>query len=69
MSQLVGLSRLEPWVHREGARDREARIVRIFVAGGGGVLGRRLVPQLVPRGHLVTATTRPDTLAGQRLRR
>src|SRR5215207_6381072 len=32
-------------------------IVRVFVAGGSGVLGRRLVPQLVPRGHHVTATT------------
>ncbi|MGW7290298.1 NAD-dependent epimerase/dehydratase family protein [Streptomyces sp. NPDC054847] len=32
-------------------------IVRVFVAGGAGVLGRRLVPQLVARGHEVTATT------------
>jgi nucleoside-diphosphate-sugar epimerase len=32
-------------------------IVRVFVAGGTGVLGRRLVPQLVARGHRVTATT------------
>ncbi|MGW2957467.1 NAD-dependent epimerase/dehydratase family protein [Streptomyces sp. NPDC001220] len=32
-------------------------IVRVFVAGGSGVLGRRLVPQLVARGHRVTATT------------
>lgn len=31
--------------------------MRIFVAGGSGVLGRRLVPQLVARGHEVTATT------------
>ena len=31
--------------------------VRVFVAGGTGVLGRRLVPQLVARGHWVTATT------------
>jgi nucleoside-diphosphate-sugar epimerase len=31
--------------------------VRVFVAGGAGVLGRRLVPQLVTRGHQVTATT------------
>jgi len=31
--------------------------MRIFVAGGSGVLGRRLVPQLVARGHQVTATT------------
>ncbi|MFD8308703.1 NAD-dependent epimerase/dehydratase family protein [Streptomyces sp. NPDC059690] len=32
-------------------------IVRVFVAGGSGVLGRRLVPQLVAGGHQVTATT------------
>lgn len=32
-------------------------IVRVLVAGGAGVLGRRLVPQLVARGHEVTATT------------
>jgi nucleoside-diphosphate-sugar epimerase len=31
--------------------------VRVFVAGGTGVLGQRLVPQLVARGHQVTATT------------
>ncbi|WP_019587653.1 NAD-dependent epimerase/dehydratase family protein [Deinococcus apachensis] len=31
--------------------------MRIFVAGGTGVLGQRLVPQLVARGHQVTATT------------
>jgi nucleoside-diphosphate-sugar epimerase len=32
--------------------------MRVFVAGGTGALGRRLVPQLVARGHEVTATTR-----------
>ncbi len=32
-------------------------IVRVFVAGGTGVIGQRLVPQLVARGHQVTATT------------
>ncbi|NDL60650.1 NAD-dependent epimerase/dehydratase family protein [Phytoactinopolyspora mesophila] len=31
--------------------------MRIFVAGGSGTLGRRLVPLLVARGHQVTATT------------
>ena len=31
--------------------------MRVFVAGGTGVVGRRLVPQLVARGHRVTATT------------
>jgi nucleoside-diphosphate-sugar epimerase len=32
-------------------------VVRVFVAGGTGVMGRRLVPQLVAGGHQVTATT------------
>jgi nucleoside-diphosphate-sugar epimerase len=31
--------------------------MRVFVAGGTGVVGRRLVPQLVARRHQVTATT------------
>lgn len=31
--------------------------MRIFVAGGSGVLGRRLVPLLVARGHEVVAST------------
>jgi nucleoside-diphosphate-sugar epimerase len=31
--------------------------MRVFVAGGSGVLGQRLVPQLVAAGHEVTATT------------
>ena len=34
--------------------------MRVFVAGGTGVIGRRLVPQLVARGHQVTATTTSD---------
>lgn len=32
--------------------------MRIFVAGATGAIGRRLVPQLISRGHQVTATTR-----------
>lgn len=32
--------------------------LRIFIAGATGVLGRRLVPQLVERGHHVTGSTR-----------
>ncbi|MFD0274405.1 hypothetical protein ACFVHB_10925 [Kitasatospora sp. NPDC127111] len=31
--------------------------MRVFVAGGSGVPGRRLVPQVVARDHRVTATT------------
>jgi 2-alkyl-3-oxoalkanoate reductase len=32
--------------------------MRVFVAGASGVVGRRLVPQLVDRGHDVVATAR-----------
>jgi len=38
--------------------------MRVFVAGGTGVLGRRLVPQLVARGHQVTATTTSSAKLG-----
>jgi 2-alkyl-3-oxoalkanoate reductase len=41
--------------------------MRIFVAGATGAIGRALVPQLVARGHHVTATTRtPAKAAGLR---
>ncbi len=37
--------------------------MRVFVAGASGVVGRRLVPQLVDRGHDVVATARtPEKL-------
>jgi nucleoside-diphosphate-sugar epimerase len=39
--------------------------MRVFVAGGSGVLGRRLVPQLVARGHQVTATTSSAAKVGR----
>ncbi len=32
--------------------------MRVFLAGATGAVGRRLVPQLVARGHQVTGTTR-----------
>jgi len=32
--------------------------MRVFVAGAGGAVGRRLVPKLVERGHQVVAATR-----------
>ena len=39
--------------------------MHVYVAGGTGVVGRRLIPQLVERGHRVTATTRdPAKTAG-----
>lgn len=38
--------------------------MRVFVAGGTGVVGRRLVPRLVIRGHQVTATTSTASKVG-----
>ena len=38
--------------------------MKVFVAGGTGVIGRRLVPQLVARGHEVTATTTSSSKLG-----
>jgi uncharacterized protein YbjT (DUF2867 family) len=38
--------------------------MRVFVAGGSGVIGRRLAPQLVARGHQVTATTTSPSKLG-----
>ena len=43
--------------------------MRVFVAGASGVVGRRLVPQLVDRGHDVVATARtPEKLDTLRAR-
>ncbi|RUW65435.1 NAD(P)H-binding protein, partial [Mesorhizobium sp. M1E.F.Ca.ET.063.01.1.1] len=38
---------------------------RIFLAGASGAIGRRLVPQLLEAGHLVTATTRRAAKAAE----
>src|SRR5262245_56167658 len=61
MSQRARLSCLsfrDSWSHlRDRLRTGRQKIMRVFVAGGTGVLGQRLVPQLVARGHQVTATT------------
>ncbi len=35
-----------------------ARPAAVFLAGGAGVIGRRLIPQLRESGHRVVATTR-----------
>jgi 2-alkyl-3-oxoalkanoate reductase len=39
--------------------------MRIFVAGGTGVIGQQLLPRLVAEGHQVTATTRNPARTGQ----
>jgi nucleoside-diphosphate-sugar epimerase len=39
--------------------------MRVFLAGGTGVLGRRLIPQLLAHGHQVTATTSVPAKAGR----
>ncbi|HEY4193469.1 MAG TPA: NAD(P)-dependent oxidoreductase, partial [Mesorhizobium sp.] len=39
--------------------------MRIFLAGASGVVGRRLVPLLLARGHLVWGTTRSEAKAAQ----
>jgi nucleoside-diphosphate-sugar epimerase len=38
--------------------------MRVFVAGAGGAVGRRLVPRLIARGHDVVATTTSETKTG-----
>src|SRR5262249_8732636 len=45
--------------------DAEGKIMRVFVTGAAGALGRHLVPGLVAAGHEVTATTRTPGRAGQ----
>jgi nucleoside-diphosphate-sugar epimerase len=39
-------------------------VMRVFVAGGSGVVGRRLVAQLIARDHQVTATTTSSAKLG-----
>src|SRR5688572_25099093 len=53
VSQAAGLSRL--WAESQPGLGK-VLVMRVLVAGGTGVVGRRLVPQLVARGHHVTAT-------------
>jgi nucleoside-diphosphate-sugar epimerase len=65
MSQTAGLPRLR--YQKEADGIRKVMVVRAFVAGGTGVIGRRLVPQLVARGHQVTALSM--THAGARANR
>ena len=39
--------------------------MRVFVAGGAGVVGRNLIPMLIAAGHQVTATTRSPARTAQ----
>jgi 2-alkyl-3-oxoalkanoate reductase len=39
--------------------------MRVFLAGGAGVIGRDLIPMLIAAGHQVTATTRSAAKAPQ----
>jgi nucleoside-diphosphate-sugar epimerase len=39
--------------------------MKIFVAGAGGAIGKRLVPRLVAQGHEVTALTRSPAKSGE----
>src|SRR3979411_2988627 len=55
-SHVTGCRAVSSW-GGEPVPDGEGEVMRVFVAGGTGVSGRRLVPQLVARGHQVTATT------------
>src|SRR5215217_746967 len=51
----------------QGKHHAEGTIMRVFVTGATGALGRHLVPGLVAAGHQVTATTRtPGKVAGLR---
>src|SRR5262249_3519447 len=43
---------------RTDDKRRKGVRMRVFVAGAGGAIGRRLLPQLVAHGHEGTATTR-----------
>jgi nucleoside-diphosphate-sugar epimerase len=46
------------WVVFKEKHRAEGKIMRVFVTGATGALGRHLVPGLVAAGHEVTATTR-----------
>src|SRR5262249_36766702 len=46
-----------------GRRKTRHRVVRVFLAGAAGAIGRRLVPLLLDAGHKVTGTTRSTATA------
>src|SRR2546430_1878004 len=44
-------------------RKTRHRVMRVFLAGAAGAIGRRLVPLLLGAGHKVTGTTRSTATA------
>src|SRR5438045_9389897 len=40
------------------SQTRKERTMKVFVAGGTGAIGQKLVPQLLSAGHDVVATSR-----------
>src|SRR6476469_5799929 len=57
MAQIVGRPSSHGRCHTGGGVPRLPGM-KIFLAGGTGVIGRRLIPQLLDAGHQVAATTR-----------
>jgi nucleoside-diphosphate-sugar epimerase len=47
----------------EGETMMKGAVMRIFVAGATGAIGKRLIPMLVERGHEVTGMTRSEAKA------
>jgi NADPH:quinone reductase-like Zn-dependent oxidoreductase len=45
--------------------NAEGKIMRVFVTGAAGELGRHLLPRLVAAGHEVSATTRTSGKVAQ----
>ena len=39
--------------------------MKVFLAGGGGAVGKRLIPKLIAAGHEVTASTRSTAKTGE----
>jgi nucleoside-diphosphate-sugar epimerase len=52
---------------QEDPNEQEEVVMKVFVAGATGAIGRQLIPMLVQRGHEVAATTRtPEKAAALR---
>src|SRR5262245_27365771 len=69
----VGFSRLgryarpisgKPEIGENASNARKHRVMRVFLAGASGAVGRRLVPLLLQAGHEVTGTTRSADTGG-----